>query len=469
VITGARTHIGRPVLRNGSLVNSQGMKFNKSESLDGVASASRSTRPTGHSPVILRPLGAIEQFLWLLDQNSPRHFVLAAEIEGPTTVDGWRRALDLVQQRHPFWSVCIETNENSTPYFRQVVGAPIPVRLVTGDDARLRWESEIGRELALAFDAQQAPLLRAVLLHSAHRSIYLLAAHHSVADGLSLAFAMRDTLEALAGKPMNPLPVIGTSEELLGITRDTVNREATTNNANSIPTGKPATYLQRDGSLPQVEGLRLTPELTDELRRRARQEGTTVHGALCSALGLAFKQLCAEANRDPIRIWSPIDIRKRLGLGEDCAMLAISKIVFVEPQGLATFWDVARDATTSLAAACTLDGMMAFASGLHQTVLNGLDAKTGAQIMAQRFAYEICLTNLGNLPYETSFGELKLVGVWGPSVLAGFAGAQTIGAATTNGSLCLLHASYTPVKSLLGLTQEMLVSACSLPKESTQQ
>jgi len=409
---------------------------------------------------VLRPLGAFEQLLWLLDQNSPRHFVLAAQIEGPTTIKGWRNALDLVQRRHPFLSVCIETDP--TPYFRQESGASIPLRVVEGKDPTLGWESEIARELSQSFNARQAPLLRAVVLHEAERAVYILAAHHSIADGLSLSFVIRDTLQALVGIRLDSLPVIAKTEEILGITACPANQAAPSQESDSMPPGKPAIYRKDDGSLPRVRGLRLAPELTSKLREKAREKGTTVHGALCSAVALAFRQIRSESSEDPIRIWSPIDMRKLLGVGEDCAVLAGSTILSADPQGLAAFWDVARRATTNLAAARTLDRTVAFTNTLYQAVLNGLDVQTAAQIMASKFAYEICLTNLGNLRYDTSFGGLRLEAIWGPVVFAGFEGAQTIGVTTTNGTLCLVHASYTPAQSLLELTKQLLVSACGL-------
>jgi len=43
---------------------------------------------------LLRPLGALEEVFWLLDQHRPMHFVTAAEVSGPTTVGDWRRAYD---------------------------------------------------------------------------------------------------------------------------------------------------------------------------------------------------------------------------------------------------------------------------------------------------------------------------------------------------------------------------------------
>jgi hypothetical protein len=48
---------------------------------------------------VLRPLGSLEEFLWLIDQNRPVHFALAAQVQRATTVERWRDALDLVQLR----------------------------------------------------------------------------------------------------------------------------------------------------------------------------------------------------------------------------------------------------------------------------------------------------------------------------------------------------------------------------------
>jgi len=48
-----------------------------------------------------RLLGSDQMFWWLIDQNHPVHVTLVAEVAGPTTVDGWRAALDEIQRCHP--------------------------------------------------------------------------------------------------------------------------------------------------------------------------------------------------------------------------------------------------------------------------------------------------------------------------------------------------------------------------------
>jgi len=83
--------------------------------------------------------------------------------------------------------------------------------------------------------------------------------------------------------------------------------------------------------------------------------------------------------------------------------------------------------------------------------------------MAHKFAFDICLTNLGNLRYETNFDQLRLAAIWGlASGSSGFEGEQAFGAATADGVLCLLHISHQPMESLLEVTGLILVSACEL-------
>src|SRR5882762_3968802 len=123
----------------------------------------------------VRPLGSFEHLFWLLDQESPMHFSLAAQIEGPTTVGDWRVALDHVQRRHPFFSVSIEKDENSNPQFRQVRDTPIPIRVVhVAAASQPNWLSELQREVATPFDPESAPLVRAVLMHEPHRATVIL-------------------------------------------------------------------------------------------------------------------------------------------------------------------------------------------------------------------------------------------------------------------------------------------------------
>ena len=181
-------------------------------------------------------------------------------------------ALASLQQRHPMFRASIQTDDNGVPFFREEAGPPIPLRIVEGN-AEQQLESEIAREISTPFHSpSQAPLVRAAVLHEKKRSIVILAAHHSIADGISLAYAIRDLVHALAGEALDALPVPPSHEELLGIVEDPA--ESTSSGVSrSI---NPAFFKL----VPRVASLRLSKELTADFRERAQLERTSVHGAL---------------------------------------------------------------------------------------------------------------------------------------------------------------------------------------------
>jgi hypothetical protein len=160
--------------------------------------------------------------------------------------------------------------------------APIPLRVVHGDP-QSRWEAEVAEELATPFDPRHAPLVRAVLIHATDNAAFTLVAHHAIADGMSLAYAVRDTLRALSGAVLEPLPSTPSLEEMLWVDGAASGLIVADGRQPEALPGNPGIYRPRDKARPQVRGLCLTPTLTASLRDRARQETTTVHGALCAA------------------------------------------------------------------------------------------------------------------------------------------------------------------------------------------
>ncbi|MGA7127482.1 MAG: condensation domain-containing protein [Chthoniobacterales bacterium] len=338
---------------------------------------------------------------------------MAAAVDGATTVSDWRRALDLVQQRHPLLSARIERNGENRPCFSQDLAAPIPLRVVQGTNVTQRWEFQAGLELSIPFDPTKAPLLRAVLLHEEQRAVCLVVIHHAVADGRSVAFVFRDLLQALSGKPVKRLPLIPSFEDTLGITSNDSGYVGAKNEPASSPIER-RRVLVKEQTLPGIRTLSLTTDMTSRLRERAREEGTTVHGALSSAFALACWEVVEELRDSPIRMLSPIDARKSSGLGEDCALLVGSGTVSIGPGEATTFWEIARAATTPLRSAQTLAAIRAARHGMFQVIKQGVDVSTVADIAAQRLANDIVLTNLGDLGYPTDFGKLQLKAVWGP-------------------------------------------------------
>src|SRR3981081_3156053 len=160
----------------------------------------------------VRYLGAFEHLHWLFSQSGPRAFAHAIEVMGTTTVDQWRTALEALQLSQPFFSVRIDVDDDKRPYFRQVDGSPIPMRVLDGRRTA-SWEAEMGKEVANMVSADHAPLLRAVLIHEAEHAIFIITAHHSISDGVSMTAALCDLVRALSGEQQERRPMLPSPED----------------------------------------------------------------------------------------------------------------------------------------------------------------------------------------------------------------------------------------------------------------
>jgi hypothetical protein len=413
---------------------------------------------------VVRPLGSLEHLFWLMDQSHPVHFAMTAEVEGDASPRAWRQALDRVQERHPLLRVSIDGAPGRTPEYRREEGSPIPLRIVEDDDPGSRWKIEVGEELATPFDPSKAPLARAVLIQGRRDAAFILVAHHAVADGMSLAFVIRDTLHAIAGSTLRRLPLRSSQDEIL---KGVLARSGETGcgEEQTAPAGPAMIRRQWDDARPKVQGLSLAPAFTARLRDRARQERTTVHAALMTALAVAGRRVSAAWQDIPVRVVSPVNTRPALGVGEDCGVFvgaATSTLHSNLSELSATgFWDLARHAKASVAPGQTQEGIAAVVSVLQQAVADAPDVATASEFATTVFAREGLITNLGSLPFPGQFGSLKLKAIWGPSVLSGLEGEQTIGAATVGGTLSLLHTSHTPHAGLLEAMQSVLAEACA--------
>ena len=408
----------------------------------------------------VRALGAREQMFWLMNQKHPVHLTVTAEVKGITKVQDWIDALDAVQKRHPILSTSIKPNEDGRPALYQADAAPIPLRVVDGS-MQERWELELDREMALPFTPEQAPLIRSVLIHKPQSAVLIMIAHHAIADGMALVFLIRDLLQVLSGEQIEALPFSSTSEELLSkLPRGEKIVQAEASQAD-VPKAEPAPYRVGDGLAPRATARKLDEHLTATLKERARHEGTTVQGALCAALVLAGRKTSNAWRKQKVRVMSPVNARAHLRAGEACGLyLGAGAMIPFQPGDSSDFWELARYAKKEIAPSQTLQSLYASLHGLEAIMTKDMEVETAAQIAAGAFARELMVSNLGQIPYGSEFGRLRLEAVWGPTALQGLEGEQNVGVATTNGALRLLHASYTLIPQLLENTELILRAAC---------
>ena len=414
-----------------------------------------SLMPATKSKTEVRALGARERMFWFMDQKHPVHLTVTAEVKGITKVQSWRDALDAVQRRHPILSTSIKRNEEGQPTLYQVDAAPIPLRVVDGS-AQERWELELDREMALPFTPEQAPLIRSVLIHKPQSAVLIMVAHHSIADGMALVFLIRDLLQVLSGGQIEALSFNSSAEELLSTLPEGEEVVQV-----GTPQTEPALYRKDNGLTPRATARKLDNNLTAALKDRARREGTTVQGALCAALALAGRKTSSTWRKQSVRVMSPVNVRAHLRAGEACGLyLGGGGMISFQPGDSRAFWELARFAKKELSPSQTFQALSTSLHRLEAIMTNDMDVETAAQISAGAFARDLMVSNLGQMPYESEFGNLKLEAVWGPTALQGLDGEQNVGIATTNGAIRLLHASYSLIPHLLENTELILRKAC---------
>ena len=218
-------------------------------------------------------------------------------------------------------------------------------------------------------------------------------------------------------------------------------------------------YRPLDGSTPRVEAVRLTRETTRSLRERARVERSTLHGALCAALTAAASTLVPGWSDVPLRVLSPIDVRRRMLNGSEHFGLCVTGVTLDGESSTPDFWSTARSFSDRLESAKSVEGISALVGMVHEVGSSISTVDQAQEFFAQAFSAEILLTNLGVVEFEETYGPLALRALWGPSVDTGFAMGQTVGAVTIGDRLHLLHTSYGPTIDLLGEASSLLNTA----------
>ncbi len=406
-----------------------------------------------------RPLGAYEKAFWLLDFVNHLNFAMAMEIEGTPSENEWKAALASIQSRHSNLSVSIHVGEDGRPEFRHISNDNIPLRVIVADE-NFQWESEIEMELSLPLDSTKAPLARAILVQKHDSSVFILTAHHSIADGKSYSYIMRDLLSEITGEKLQILPFMGSVDDILGLPEAKGNGPGFENVLPVIAhKGSPNLNISTRG-LPHLERIQFSSLLTQKILNRSRMEKTTFHGALCAAALGACRELSPALNDKIIQLLTPIDCRNALGANDECWLCISSKSISFEPHADWSFWELARFAKGALAGTKSIEYVQGFMDYIRQAVFSNLSYQSMFDILASILIQDIMVTNLGLIDVKTDYDTLKLKSLWGPIVNSGNDYAQNIGACTINGSLHLTHYSWSPIEFLLKKMKQIMETAC---------
>lgn len=387
-----------------------------------------------------RFLGAMEHSFWLYDRVHPVHFALSAKISGEFTIDRLRQSLDRVQQQHPLLRVAIEVDATGQPKFVEQ-SAEIPLRVVVREDDR-QLERELEVELSRSFDWTTAPLVRVVLLHSTITSELIVTCHHSIADGLAVAYLIRDILRGLefdrfASRNLSDCPpmehlFLGMGESLSEISTQIARLSQT---EILLPQ---YSFTVSERPRPHLRTALLSVALTHKLSDRAREEKTSVHGAISAAFLLTLARQ-KEAMSSQLNCLSPINVRSHLlpKVTKDVGLFIAMGLTKHEIGFDSSLWEIARSLKSQLAEAMMPNRLFEQTSSRQVIMATCPDARTVVEGMQHQYNYNLLVTNLGRLNLEQQFGSLRIEELYGPAVMAGLEAERVVGVATLGDRLSL--------------------------------
>jgi hypothetical protein len=402
---------------------------------------------------IVRPLGAFERLYFRYMESGPMHFSLGAEFATVLSATQIRSALQQVQRRHPLLSVHVDGRAGSQLVFaRGAAVPPIPLQVVQRDT--LTWPELAGQELRRPMDTGTAPLMRALLVTDAASSVVLLTFDHTIADGMSAFYVLKDLVMALNGHRLARLPIPPSQEDLIDRLLPPIETAAPGDPLARHPSIVPSALRPFDGSLPHVSTITFDLALTRRLVERCRVEQTTVHSVIVAAASRARSELHGE---EFVRVTSPLNIRPHIGGLGECVPYTLVARTGSTPLNGDHLWDQARAVGSQLAMARSAAGVSAASIALRQLVPDEIDSTSAVDLLMNSLGYDLLLTNLGALDIERS-GPIQPTAVWGPLLLCQVEGEQITGIATFGGRARMVVCSYTPNEDFLPAVRRHLTS-----------
>jgi len=335
-----------------------------------------------------RPLGAFEKLIWLVDQWTPRNFAVVARIEGDSvSVNDLKVALGHAQRRHPALRAAIQASKNGSPWFVPC-GKPIDLRVVSRT-SDTQWLREAGADLALAFQTDEGPLLRACLVQGVAVSEFILTAHHSIGDGISAIYLVRDLLESMEGHSPEVLPARPPVEDIL----PRVNVAVPLQERHSSSLVPPQLRIVDRPKKPMLQALDIGSSKLEHVLMRCREESTTLQGALLAALLLSLPE------QHSVSCLSPINLRSLFpSVIDDFGLFLSSGMAILDRQTAPDFWLLARAARQQVMQVLEPQALRARFAGMASVVSGNQNPQSIYENVWRSIGYNAVLTNLGRFP-----------------------------------------------------------------------
>jgi hypothetical protein len=249
----------------------------------------------------------------------------------------------------------------------------------------------MAKEVSIMVPGDHAPLLRTVLIHEAERSIFIVTAHHSISDAVSMTTALCDLVQALSGEQLERRPMLPSAENSLGVVSKVSTVRDQTEHA--VAKGNDRTSFVQSYVEPfTVQSLCLDAAMTSRIRKRARTEETTLHGALCSAVIHAARMISSAWKQETMRLLSPINARNQCGVGKTSSMCIGAAIIPIAPGQERDLWGLARHIKSEHAGPVSRAGLILALQMISDAVENISDVEGALDFIEPVFSAQVAVS-----------------------------------------------------------------------------
>lgn len=290
-------------------------------------------------------VGDERKFLW----NPLSNVILVARIKGPLSEKRLRNAINKAKEIHPLLSSRVVYDEDNEAYFYNDHVSEIPLRVVEWKSED-QWREELNYENRIPFKIFEGPLIRFVLIKSAHISDFMVYCQHSICDGRALVYLIRDILLNTEEPDMEvkqlPLPPNLSSEGLSPyLPKKSSLKESLSKSLKKFMINRMNKKWQKDLTIfdqedfenihrvywqkneYRIELLELSEGQTSNLIAKCREHGVTVNSALSTAFIAAHHHISVPFKGKKRNVALPIDLRGRMKV-PDVLCLYISRVIF---------------------------------------------------------------------------------------------------------------------------------------------
>jgi hypothetical protein len=350
--------------------------------------------------------------------------------------------------KHPFLAVRVPKCADKAACFVSagVSNPPVRVTQLDTDDSDY-WTDWIVEEQKTLLPLADGPLIRFGLFQSPETTVLTITGHHSICDGLSMVYLMRDILRCLAEPDDKPEPVL--HPPVIG--KDSMPRSTDlpffhrflikAMNKMWNRTGKTfdeKDYMELHGTFWRDAGnnrtiyWELTKEQTSVLVRRCREEQVTVNSALVTAFLRAQREVQGTSHRYLRTVSLPVNIRNRVTpqVGEAVGSYFSSVKLPLEYKTGHSFWQNSRTIHAKIVRRLKDKHVFALLrqlDSLHPSLVDsmyfskyGLLKDRIARFFLQmtgdhRMSTGLDVSNLGRHDFPVDYGPVRLEAVYGPT------------------------------------------------------